>query len=303
MTAADYFGGRDVIDSWSLRRTRAARPEGRRADPRAHRRRRGVRRAQRHRLHVEARADALRRHERALPRPHGRAALRRRRHSEGLRARGGRAQRREPRQAHRHALRGAPAHQAHLLVRRGRTQGALPLRRQARARRKAHASRLRRHDPQRGRPPLRRRREGLLREARVPRLRRHRAGDRRAALRCRPRLPEGRKPREGGRRGSGPARLRHGRRHGNTDAEGMPQGRQGQGRAREDARGQGRRDLPGVDDVGQRAAPRHRHDELRRVSAPPGFAGRSRRALPLSAGGRTARRGRARGQARPAPPP
>lgn len=32
----------------------------------------------------------------------------------------------------------------------------------------------------------------------------------------------------------------------------MPQGRQGQGRAREDARGQGRRDLQGVDDVGQR---------------------------------------------------
>ena len=51
--------------------------------------------------------------------------------------------------------------------------------------------------------------------------------------------------------GSGPARLRHGRRNGHPAAEGMPQGRQGQGRAREDARGQGRRDLQGVDDVGQ----------------------------------------------------
>ena len=54
-----------------------------------------------------------------------------RRRREGLRVRGIRAQRREPSEAHRDALRGAPAHQAHLLVRRGRTRRALPLRRQA----------------------------------------------------------------------------------------------------------------------------------------------------------------------------
>ena len=82
-----------------------------------------------------------------------------RRRREGLRVRGIRAQRREPSEAHRDALRGTPAHQAHLLVRRGRIRRTPPLRRQARARRKVHARRLRRHGPLGGRPPLRRRRE------------------------------------------------------------------------------------------------------------------------------------------------
>ena len=51
---------REMASSESpLKKARAHRPERRREDPRRHRRRGGLNRARRHRLHVETRADAL----------------------------------------------------------------------------------------------------------------------------------------------------------------------------------------------------------------------------------------------------
>lgn len=49
-----------------LKKTRAPRPERRREDPRRRRCRSGIHRARRHCLHVNARANALQRHERVM---------------------------------------------------------------------------------------------------------------------------------------------------------------------------------------------------------------------------------------------
>jgi len=113
------------------------------------RRRRLVDRARRHRMHEPPRADALRRHERPLPRAHGRAPRRGRRGREGPCPGTRGAQRRQPRQEDRHPLRRTPGDQAHLLLERGKPQRPLSVRRQARAGRKIHARRRERNGPAR----------------------------------------------------------------------------------------------------------------------------------------------------------